>query len=385
MKGNVSHTKNTGYVKCKNKMKPPHNVSLHKRMWHTMNAEYEEIYIYSAIYDSRTAGGNNPFIRILAIGRTILRLFCHFWFPEGVISVKAKIAVNGAGRRIDGDLFKQYYFSCQLPPGFLFIPTHVSLTSLQCGGNFHNRIPITIPENPQKMHEFGICVPITYWYVDPYRIVEWIEMNKLFGVTEINVYTCNLSEITMNVLRYFQDEGILKVHDIPPPKNGHTKDEVNVASAISINDCMWKNMYRYKYVLIIDFDEIIVPKFHSNYTDLLQWIDEENDSVNHKAYTFRNTYFWVGCKATMKRISSYISMFTQREDPSYYGLSAKTFLDPTKCLSAFNHMCLTEFLSLKNVSPRKYIEVMFITLILLNRRIELFHFGLNRTGTKIKS
>ena len=347
IKENVSQMKNTGYVKCKNKMKPPpHNISLHKGTWHSINAELGEIYVYSAIYDNRTAGGNNPFIRILAIGRTVIRLFCHFWFPDGVISVQAKITVNGAGHRIDGVLFKQYYFSCLLPLGFPFIPTHVSLAVRQCG-NLTNKIQIVTPENPPQKHDFGICVPITYWYLDPYRIVEWIEMNKLFGVTEINVYTCNLSELTKKVLRYFQSEGIVKMHDIPPPKNGHTKDGVQLAGPISINDCMWKNMYRYRYVLIIDFDEIIVPKFHSNYKEMLQSIDEDYHCTKHKAYSFRNTFFWVGCRATVNKVTSYISTFTRRESPSQYGMSAKSFLDPTKCLSAFNHVCLTEFQSLK--------------------------------------
>ena len=350
----TTETEASQYVKCKN-TSHHYRTAKHKNVWYTINEDNTEIYIYSAIFDNRTAGGNNPFVRILAIGRKIQRLFCRLWSPEWSIAVTAKIAVNGAGHKIDGVFFKQYYFSCILPLGFPFAPTHVSLSTVQCE-NVSSLIPVILPENPGFFsHQFGICVPITFWYVDPYRIVEWIEMSRFFGVSEINVYACNVSDITLMILTYFQQEGILKLHDVPPARNGRTRDGVKIASPISINDCMWRNMYRYRYVLIVDFDEIIVPNLHTTYKDMMQFIDKIYHTVNYKSYTFRNTYFWVGCQTALKTVTSYMTTFTEREIPSEYGMSVKSILDPRRCLSAFNHRCLTEFQSLKKIFPRKYL------------------------------
>ena len=380
------------YVKCKNSSRHHrhYRTTKHRNVWYPINENNTEIYVYSALFDNRTAGGNNAFVRILAIGKKIRRLFCRLWYPpDWSIAVRAKIAVNGAGHWIDGELFKQYYFSCILPFGFPFTPTHVSLSTVdQCGvggggivGNVSSLIPIMFPENPGFFsHEFAICVPITFWYVDPYRIVEWIEMNRLFGVTEINVYACNVSEITMAILRYFQQDGILKLHNVPPAKNGHTRNGVKLASPISINDCMWKNMYRYRYVLILDLDEIIVPNLHTKYKDMLEFIDKIYNSVNYKSYSFRNAYFWVGCLSPAKTITSYMKTFTAREDPSEYGISVKSILDPRRCLSAFNHRCLAQFQSLKSVFPRKFPEREIA--VFENNRSKLFKTS-HRTADRI--
>ncbi len=120
-------------------------------------------------------------------------------------------------------------------------------------------------------------------------------MNYLFGVTEINIYACNVSESTMKVLKYFQSQGMVNVLSMPPVKEGGTWDGVSIGNPASITDCQWRNMYRYKYTLVIDIDEIIVPKRAQDYSAMLQSVDNMYTLTDVKSYTFRNTYFWVGC------------------------------------------------------------------------------------------
>ncbi len=345
---------------CLTRKRSEKNFPLHKSVWHTLNDDSIEImdmYIFSAIYDDREAGGAAPFVRILAVGTNVKTLYCHIWYTSILhpFTTIANIKSNGRGHTVEGQYFAQYFFSCPLPAtGNDIIPSHVTVATNQCG-EVTNMIPVSVPVK-ENTTNVGICVPVTFWHVDPYRIIEWVEMNKLFGVQEINVYTCNVSDITMKIFKYFQSTGIHKIHNMPPILEGHSYDGVKVGSPASINDCFWRNMYRYKYTLIIDFDEIIVPKKTLTYTSLLNSIDIKYQIKEpYKSYSFQNTYFWVGCPEFSNKSDNgtYMFQYTHREKPSQIGHSTKSFLDPRRCLSAFNHWCLIEFDSQKRIQPSK--------------------------------
>jgi len=66
-------------------------------------------------------------------------------------------------------------------------------------------------------------------------------------------------------------QGLLKVHRMPPPVDSLQAelDGVKVASAASLNDCMMLNLYRYKLLLIVDLDEVILPRMHFNFSQVL--------------------------------------------------------------------------------------------------------------------
>ena len=44
-----------------------------------------------------------------------------------------------------------------------------------------------IPDKPPDPLDFGACVSVTYWQQDPYRIVEWLELHRLWGVGEVRL------------------------------------------------------------------------------------------------------------------------------------------------------------------------------------------------------
>lgn len=100
---------------------------------------------------------------------------------------------------------------------------------------------------------------------------------------------------------------------------------------------MYRNLYLFDKIMIIDFDEYIIPRQTST---LLGMLHDVTSSATHPAphFLFRNVYFFSdypnkpGAKLlTMrKRIHA---------PPSEYGYSAKSIIDPRSCALVHNHYC----------------------------------------------
>ena len=59
---------------------------------------------------------------------------------------------------------------------------------------------------------------------------------------------------------------------------------------IPYNDCLYRNMYRYEYITLLDTDEVIVPTNLTNWADLMEeLVKEASDKVS---WVFRNVYFF---------------------------------------------------------------------------------------------
>lgn len=41
---------------------------------------------------------------------------------------------------------------------------------------------------------------------------------------------------------------------------------------LELNDCLYRNLYSFKYLILLDTDEVIVPVRASNYHDLIELI-----------------------------------------------------------------------------------------------------------------
>ena len=96
-----------------------------------------------------------------------------------------------------------------------------------------------------------------------------------------------------------------------------------LGSSASLSDCMMRNAYRYRYMLIIDFDEFIVPRLHGNYTHLIRHISLKYPPHSQPhTYTFRNTYFFLDLKPDVQQPAHMrTASFRQRVPPSPTGVS----------------------------------------------------------------
>ena len=72
---------------------------------------------------------------------------------------------------------------------------------------------------------------------------------------------------------------------------------------IPYNDCLYRNMYRYKYIALLDIDEVILPIEEHNWSDLMKNVQLLAENIANQvkfenkskkilaSYNFRNVYF----------------------------------------------------------------------------------------------
>ena len=63
---------------------------------------------------------------------------------------------------------------------------------------------------------------------------------------------------------------------------------------IPYNDCLYRNMYRYEYIVLLDIDEVITPVKHNNWAEMMDEVVKSSLKVKNEtraSWNFRNVYF----------------------------------------------------------------------------------------------
>ena len=321
--------------------------------WHIETSGGKVILIHSAFYDDRPQGGILPNLRLLSIGNfnKSTTLYCYVWYAgnNGPYIVKARsfttnfhhINPEGMGKYFhSGEVFVEYIMSCKLPTNHT-APTHVSLTAKACEQSAI-LVPVIVPEKPPQINDFGICVGPSFGIIDPVKLVEWFELHKILGIKEFNIYNVSLSTNMNQVFRYYTSTKELVLNHMSPviPNSGYVGAHLNTMPVL--NHCLLKNMYRYQYIVVVDFDEYITPKSANihNYTQLMSMLDQKYNHKPWKAYTFYNQYFFLDYPPD-KSQPDYLQVLQQRIrfNTSEYLYSPKSFINPTNCMLVQPHYC----------------------------------------------
>jgi len=287
-------------------LRPPKNSHYSEGRWQTVDTGAgRQVYVYSAFYDSRPHI-DWPQVRVIAVAETDVRrygLCCLLWYRTPRLPDVAEISVAAIGPIISPygqSLLEQYIFSCRVDRNKTNPPISVSLVTPH---NFRlsNMLPVHVPERPGHVMEFGHCMSILYWKQDPFRLVEWLEAHRMWGVGEVNIYTIATDNVTNSILRRYADSGFVKHRQSSGPVGDDNEYAILLNMSPVINDCLYRNMYRYRYTVCTDMDEMIVPASpHHNYSQMLAASDAvatQTNAIVH-SYTFRNTYFFLDFGAT---------------------------------------------------------------------------------------
>ena len=248
-----------GLSHCPKARRPSDNEVVRvESVWQLQRVDNERIYVYSAYYDDRPAAGALPSIRVLALStfRRDISITCAVWYDGIDRPYVVQATVNydaGSGYGFDRQVHREYAYICPLPTPWP-IPTDVSMlggTGTCPGlGGYSTRVPIQrTPATDYQPIEFGVCVTAGYGYVQPEVLVEWVELNRMYGAAEINLYDVWYAENMSTVFNYYRRLGVLNVHALPHPWASHPSwffNKVRNLRIIALNDCQLKYMHRYR-------------------------------------------------------------------------------------------------------------------------------------------
>lgn len=195
-----------------------------------------------------------------------------------------------------------YWVTCTLPPAVQKeTPISVSLVEKPCDAATNNlRV---FHERPQHKKDFAVCVKgLDFLHEDvSIRLIEWIELIHLLGADKIYFYQFQVHPNVSRMLQYYEQQGKVEVVQLSLPgtvpnspalRHLFLKKEAvqrRQLEVIPYNDCFYKHMYEYRYIVLLDTDEVIIPS-RGNWHDLLKLLEEQDPTNNHFYYA-RNVYF----------------------------------------------------------------------------------------------
>ncbi|XP_055637945.1 uncharacterized protein LOC129776374 isoform X2 [Toxorhynchites rutilus septentrionalis] len=321
--------------------------------WEVVNGTRYKFFVFSAFYDRR----DGKLVRIIGATKTRgpEKVWCRFWYQTGVNSTKYRSASVMARVKIIRENWNLKYSACfilcPIRGPFPEIPYAVSVVSkirsppgnvllLRNTDNdpdFNNRTFSNIPNS------IGVCVkPLHFNYDQALYLLEFLELNNLLGVSHFTFYNHTIGPKASCILQHYisgdlpplitpfsatnrgqpsrttgtgqTDSNDVDMAMTPTKLNDNTsyqkpKITVNILPwnlrmrsqkeirteglFASLNDCLYRSMYRYSHVALIDLDEFIIPHHNDTLIDLINWLSKRINSRNTGAYSFQNAFFYL--------------------------------------------------------------------------------------------
>lgn len=73
------------------------------------------------------------------------------------------------------------------------------------------------PPTNNSNESFAVCGKIVYGNYSAARLLEWIEVNRAFGVDHISLFVYNVTKEVMTVLNHYRDDGFLRFKEFDFP------------------------------------------------------------------------------------------------------------------------------------------------------------------------
>lgn len=171
-----------------------------------------------------------------------------------------------------------------------------------------NNLPVS-NERPDVKQKFAVCVKgLDFPHDDlSVRLVEWIELLNLLGASKIFLYNLNVHENITRVLHYYKQRGMIELipltlpgdqPNLPDYQHAYLKSRLTTKrqnELIPYNDCLYRNLYSYKYLALLDIDEIIMPLKHHTWHGLMDEVERvslSEQNYSRASYNTRNVYFF---------------------------------------------------------------------------------------------
>lgn len=344
--------------------------------WQSLHTSNGSFHLYSAYYDVRKLSRIGPAVRVLGMINRIeptVHTHCQLWFddhrqPVIVKTMEYKYIWYKKWGNYKQGIFQPYLIACQVPKSHRHVvPASVSLVERACDKATNNlRVVYDRPAGPKK--GFAVCVKgLDFLYEDlSVRLVEWIELLRRLGADKIFFYQLQVHPNISKVLAYYEARGAVHVTpltlpggqpNVPGFQHLYLTKKVNHKrqnELIPYNDCLYRNLYTYEYIALLDVDEVIMPIRVDTWRELMNTVVAKARAVRNEtraSYNVRNVYFLddlIHTHGWFKTIPRYMHMLQHvyrsknYTKPNQY---VKCFHNPERALTLHNHFplaCLSQ-------------------------------------------
>ncbi|XP_069800000.1 uncharacterized protein [Dendropsophus ebraccatus] len=230
-------------------------------------------------------------VRVLGIVHhmEVKKLCCYFCCTgqKALLSADATIDVH-----LDrfGFPFGLADINCRMPPTCQASHMYIAEPS-DTDSETWPRFEIRNREREQFSANFTVCISTMFGnYSNALQFIQTIEMYKLLGAQRVTIYSKSCTQLVKDILDYYIKEGTVEVVPWPIEKylrstgkwrlEGNNDGDIGYYGQLStLNDCLYRNMYRSKYVLLNDLDEIILPFQHMTWDSMMESLQRENPDV----------------------------------------------------------------------------------------------------------
>ncbi|XP_049871796.1 uncharacterized protein LOC126370817 [Pectinophora gossypiella] len=334
-------------------------IEFHKRHWQTLRSSNGTYHIYGAYLDTRGNQRVNDiqdksksasYVRIITVLNRFqpnFTIFCQLRFAE---QEKPRIVRTRPYLYIWRDFWdyrrsgpwQPYLITCVLPPAVRgLVPASVSLVERPCDRATNNlSVYYDMPLHGHR-HEFAVCVKeLDFLKKDiSVRLVEWIELVRLLGAHKIFFYKLQVHRNIFMVLKYYEYLGFVSV--IPTTRPADTGPKHKPVQLITYNDCLYRNMYQYRWLALLDIDEVIIPLKDRDWSSLMRRVSSK--TTGKSAYFTSNLYFLDSLRVNHsfeQAVPRYMHMLQhvyRTHNFSLHGSYSKAFHETDRVLTLHNH------------------------------------------------
>ena len=188
--------------------------------------------------------------------------------------------------------FRGSFVVCPILPTDCIIPTYISVSVNMPNLGFpENLFHISYQAIKTPELEFALCVQPVFDYDKPLQFLEWIEFYKLMGVQSFTFYNETIGPKTSCLMRTYAEVVVLNWSPVFTP---YVDIPVH-SQGTQTNECVLRYRGRSKFLLNVDFDEMIMPSIAANYTEMFEQILEGAGAppeAQISAFVFRNGFFF---------------------------------------------------------------------------------------------
>ncbi|CAH0579058.1 unnamed protein product [Chrysodeixis includens] len=275
---------------------PPAHAPL-DAVWQPVAGTRFRFYVYSAYVERRTVAA----VRIIAATKTrgADSVMCRMWLPDNrTLTLKARVKAIRENWNLK---YSATYVLCLLRDSGVkpqeTVGASISVVASTSPGRPPTNLLTVLDTEPRSGIEetLHVCVkPFHYLYARDEWLVEWFELNRQLGASHFYMYNESLSPSVACLLEDYRKQGLVTLLQwkLPIVSKVEIRTEGQFAA---FNDCLYRSMSSAGWLLVIDVDEVVLPRRERTLPALLMALRASYDppSKAPSAFLFRNAFFYL--------------------------------------------------------------------------------------------